>query len=149
MFEKRKETIAHADSTTLIAAGTVVTGNLSFAGCIEIEGRVEGDILAADPGHGTVRVLANGVVDGRICAPCVIINGRVNGDVDANGQVELASKAIVTGNVHYRLIEMVKGAQVNGNLVYEAEDSPRAAVRTVEAETGSKAAPGGMVPQPE
>lgn len=126
MFAKGKETNQHADSTTLIAAGTVVTGNLQFAGSIEIEGRIDGDISAADPAHGTVRVLADGVVDGRISAPRVIINGTVNGDVHAGEHVELAAKAAVTGNVHYKLIEMVKGAQVNGNLVYQDDAVQRA-----------------------
>ena len=32
--------------------------------------------------------------------------------------VELAANAVVTGTVHYNLIEMVMGAQVNGSLVH-------------------------------
>ncbi|WP_369809176.1 polymer-forming cytoskeletal protein [Oceanicoccus sp. KOV_DT_Chl] len=48
----------------------------------------------------------------------MIINGEVLGDVHCDQHVELAAKASVEGNVHYNLIEMVKGAQLNGNLVY-------------------------------
>lgn len=125
MFAKGKEAAGpaqHANSTTLIAAGTTISGNINFAGSIEIEGRIEGDISAMDKNHGTVRVLADGVVEGRISAPAIIVNGTVNGDVHASEHVELAAKATVTGNVHYKLIEMVKGAQINGNLVYSGTE---------------------------
>jgi cytoskeletal protein CcmA (bactofilin family) len=124
MFSKGKAPNPHANNTTLIAAGTTVTGNLAFSGNVEVEGKVVGDLVASDPGHGTVRVLAAGVVEGEIRAPTVIVNGTVNGDVHASEHVELAAKATVTGNVHYKLIEMVKGAQVNGNLVYAGGESP-------------------------
>ena len=140
MFAKGKVNPSqHVNNTTLIAAGTAVQGNIKFSGNIEIEGRIEGDISSSEPGQGTVRVLAAGVVEGRICAPTVIINGTVNGDVYASDHVELAAKAMVTGNVHYKLIEMVKGAQVNGSLVYSGDgrDKP---VRKSETNSTSAAA---------
>ena len=37
-------------------------------------------------------------------------------------RVELATKALVCGDVHYQMMEMVKGAQINGGLMY-TEDS--------------------------
>ena len=41
------------------------------------------------------------------------------------------AKAVVEGNVHYQLIEMVKGSQVNGNLVYDdGESSAKEASKT-------------------
>jgi cytoskeletal protein CcmA (bactofilin family) len=143
MFAKGKNAGGHAGSTTLVAAGTTITGNVKFSGSIDIEGRIEGDIAAADPDHGTVRVLADGVVEGQIRAPSVIVNGVVNGDVHAGDHVELAAKATVTGNVHYKLIEMVKGAQVNGSLVYSGENRSTAATRSQPASGIAAPAPTG------
>jgi len=54
-------------------------------------------------------------------APHVIINGRVDGDVFSSEHVELAANAVVNGTVHYKLIEMVMGAQVNGSLIHETD----------------------------
>ena len=54
--------------------------------------------------------------------PNVVLNGGVNGEVHSTGHVELATHARVSGNVYYRLIEMARGAEVNGNLVRCSED---------------------------
>jgi cytoskeletal protein CcmA (bactofilin family) len=45
---------------------------------------------------------------------------------------------VVEGNVHYQLIEMVKGSQVNGNLVYSA--SSGAAKKTADEPAAVKIA---------
>ena len=125
MFSSGKKPQTLSNQTTLVAAGTTVCGNITFAGNVEIEGRVEGDIESIDTEHGVVTVLADGVVEGRIRAPDVIINGKVEGDVISDSHVALAARAMVTGNVFYHLIEMVKGAQVNGKLLYHGDSDSK------------------------
>ena len=88
-----------------------------------IEGKVTGNIYVSSGSDAHARVLEKGTVEGEIRAPSIVINGTVNGNVYSDKHVELAAKAIVNGNLHYNLIEMVKGAQINGNLVYSAESS--------------------------
>jgi cytoskeletal protein CcmA (bactofilin family) len=106
-----------ANTHTLIAKGTKILGDLYFAGDLQIEGEIKGNIYAESAGQARVVVAENGVVMGEIHGTQVVINGQVNGDVYSSKHLELAAKAQVTGNVYYQLIEMVKGAQVNGNLV--------------------------------
>ncbi len=105
-------------STTLISKDSEIDGNIKFSGDLEVQGLVRGNISAAPDSKATVRVVEGGRVEGEIHAPVVIINGRIVGDVHCSEHVELAAKAEVEGNVHYNLIEMVKGSQVNGNLMY-------------------------------
>ena len=64
-----------------------------------------------------IRVLEKGSVEGEICVPSVIINGLVKGDVRSTKHIELAAKAVVAGNVYYKLIEMVLGSEVNGHFM--------------------------------
>jgi cytoskeletal protein CcmA (bactofilin family) len=52
----------------------------------------------------------------------IVINGLVEGDVYSSNHIELAAKARVSGNVHYHLIEMVMGSEVNGSLSHRAAD---------------------------
>jgi cytoskeletal protein CcmA (bactofilin family) len=106
------------DSTTLISKDSEVVGDLKFSGDLEVQGRVRGNIIAKTDKSAAVRIVDGGCVEGEIHAPTVIINGKMIGDVHSSEHVELASKAQVDGNVHYQLIEMVKGAQVNGSLLY-------------------------------
>lgn len=124
MFGK-KETSASfsAGSTTLVSKNTQIVGDINFSGNLMIEGKVTGNIYVSSGSDAHARVLEKGVVEGEIRVPTIVINGTVNGDVYSDKHVELAAKAIVNGNVHYSLIEMVKGAQVNGNLVYSAQSS--------------------------
>jgi cytoskeletal protein CcmA (bactofilin family) len=109
------------NGTTLLARSIEVTGDIRFEGHLEVEGRVVGDIYAREGSNARVRVLENGVVEGHIHAPNVVINGQVIGDVHATKHLELAAHAVVNGNVHYQVVEMVKGAQVNGNLMHVSD----------------------------
>lgn len=110
-------------STTLISKNTEVVGDIHFSGTLHIEGTLRGNIYVKDGGDAHLDVAENGKVEGQITVPTVRINGCVVGDIYSTKHVELAAKAEVEGNVHYKLIEMVKGAQVNGNLVYSAEEA--------------------------
>ena len=104
--------------TTLIARNTRVEGTLKYSGELDIEGVIAGDIFAEKGKKSVVKILEHGRVEGEVRAPEVIINGHVAGDVYAAGQLYLAEKAVVEGNVHYNTIEMEKGAQINGKLVH-------------------------------
>lgn len=117
-------------TTTLIAKGTEIVGDVKFKGNLEIEGKVCGSISAIAGGDAMVRILEHGEVEGDIEVPVVIINGRVHGDVHSGAHIELANKAKVDGNVHYNLIEMVKGAQINGSLLYSGTEKGKSAGRT-------------------
>ncbi len=105
-------------STTLISKSTELVGDIHFNGNLEIEGRVRGNIYAEEGSDARVRIMEKGLVEGEICVPTIVINGAVHGDVHSSKHIELAAKAAVQGNVHYNMIEMVKGAQVNGSLLY-------------------------------
>ncbi len=108
---------------TLISKGTKIKGDLHFSGNLEVEGVIEGNIIADDNSVGAVRILETGLVKGQVKAPIIVINGNVEGDVISTEHIELANKAVVIGNVYYHLIEMVKGAQVNGSLMYHKSGS--------------------------
>lgn len=117
--------MAFSNNHTLISRGTKVVGDLHFTGDLQIEGTVVGNIVADSGNDAKLVVAEKGTVEGEIRCPMVIINGTVNGNVYSTKHVELAAKAAVEGNVHYHLIEMVKGAQVNGSLVYSGADGAR------------------------
>lgn len=122
--------------TTLISKSTEITGDLKFTGSLVVEGKVTGNIICEEGSAAKLQLFDTGVVCGEIRVPTVVINGKVQGDVFASEHVELASQAVVDGNVHYQLIEMVKGAQVNGNLVYAK--TPGEPVITVEESADAK-----------
>jgi cytoskeletal protein CcmA (bactofilin family) len=101
--------------TSLIATGAELNGDLRFQGAVQVDGRMNGNILTSD---GMVRVSVEGQVEGEIRAPHIVIDGEVIGDVHASEHLELGARARVRGNLYYGLMEMVMGAQIEGRLCH-------------------------------
>jgi len=141
MFGKKETTTSFsAGTTTLVSKNTEVVGDINFSGNLMVEGTVKGNMYSVDGADAHARILESGIIEGEIRVPTIVINGTINGDVYSSKHIELAAKAIINGNVHYELIEMVKGAQVNGNLVYSAKSSVKKAVDSLSAKQDSSEA---------
>lgn len=121
--------------TTLIAGDTELRGNIRFAGAVQVDGRVVGNIDADD---GLVSVTCEGYVEGIIKAPRVVIDGVIVGDVHALEHLQLDARARVDGDLYYRFMEMVAGAQINGQLHYLGEESSGREVDSLTGEFGLK-----------
>lgn len=104
---------------TLIGAGTQVIGDVHFKGGLHIDGAIQGNVLALPDMPATLSVSDSGLIQGSVQVPNVVLNGAVTGDIHASERVELGATAKVAGNVHYGLIEMAMGAQINGKLIHE------------------------------
>jgi cytoskeletal protein CcmA (bactofilin family) len=115
-----KKTSQSSNNTSLIARGMEFHGDLYFSGVLEIEGLIVGNIIAQDDVVAEVRIREAGVVKGLVRAPVVIVNGVVEGDIYCSSHIEMATKARVTGNVFYHLMEMVLGCVVDGQLTHKA-----------------------------
>lgn len=116
-----------ANNETVISAKTEVSGDVRVSGGLNVDGRIKGNILA-DPDSGSiVRISEKGMVEGEIRAPHIVINGEVKGDVYSSDHLELDKKAVINGDVHYVMMEMVMGAKVNGKLLYVAAEKGKKA----------------------
>jgi cytoskeletal protein CcmA (bactofilin family) len=107
-----------SESTTLVAAGTELKGDLNFSGSLEIQGSIVGKIVADDE-TAQIRILNGGSVLGEIWVPNVIVNGLIKGDIYASKHIQLAAKAKVEGTIYYSSIEIERGADIGGKLVHE------------------------------
>jgi cytoskeletal protein CcmA (bactofilin family) len=115
MWERKKHSpLKRIDS--LIGAGTVVHGDVTFTGGLRIDGQVHGNVIAAEGEPGTLVVSAQARIEGEIRVSHVVINGTVNGAVTVGDHLELQAKARVTGDVAYRTLEMHVGAVIEGRL---------------------------------
>lgn len=119
MFGAKSKPQNRIDS--LIGAGTTVEGDVNFVGGLRIDGRVTGNVVAFDDKPGMLVVSEQAEIEGEIRVHHVVINGTVTGSIYAADSLELQPKAHITGDVHYKSLEMQLGAVVQGRLVYEAE----------------------------
>ena len=115
---------------TLVSKGTRIVGDVHFSGELNVEGQLVGNIIADN--NSELVISQSGQIEGQIQAPKVIVRGLIQGDIHCTKHLELGATAIVNGNVFYTLIEMVKGSQVNGSLVYvdESEGKKKATAAT-------------------
>jgi len=107
--------------TTLIAPGTLVTGRISGATEVLVEGDVEGDLQV----DGVVTVGAEGKVRGEIFARVVKIGGRVTGNVRGGERVEVLPTGSLEGDVAAPRVTIAEGAFFKGR-VEMGGDKPNA-----------------------
>ncbi len=148
MLGSRKSGFGPSGNTTLVARDTTIVGDIHFSGSLDVEGLVQGSIYAEEGKDALVRIIDKGLVQGEIRAPSVVVNGMVEGDVYSTKHLELAAKGRVQGNVHYTLLEMAAGSEVNGSLTHATaaavgrEKAPDPSVEVTEASSGKKSGPG-------
>ena len=120
MFKsKNKSTI-----DSLIGASTNIEGNVHFKGGLRIDGRVKGNVIA-EAGTPSILVISEqAVIDGEVRAGHVVVNGVINGPVFSSDLIELQSKARISGDVHYKALEMMNGALVSGKLAHDQVAEP-------------------------
>ena len=129
MFGGKGGSKPHNNIECLIGAGATVEGSIIFSGGLRVDGRVRGDVIASEGKPGTLVLSEQAQIEGEIRVSHVVINGTVIGPVHASEYVELQPKANVTGDVHYKTLEIQLGAVVQGRLVYESGDKSENVVK--------------------
>ncbi|GKS75271.1 polymer-forming cytoskeletal protein [Acidovorax sp. SUPP950] len=112
MFSRKKQ----PPIKSLIAHGTRINGEVRFSEGLRIDGEVAGDVRASDEQPSILVISESARVEGAVHAAHVIVNGTVLGPVHAAELLELQPKARITGNVHYKSLEMHQGATISGQM---------------------------------
>jgi cytoskeletal protein CcmA (bactofilin family) len=94
---------------SIISADLVVSGTLSSAGDIQVDGRVEGDVRSAGLVIGD-----KAEVHGEIYAEEVTVRGKVVGRINAR-KILLASTSHVEGDILHEAFAVESGAFFEGN----------------------------------
>lgn len=115
-----------------MAHGTRIDGNVLFGEGMRIDGEVVGDIRSGTEQPSILVISESARVEGAVHADHVIVNGSVTGPVHAAELLELQPKARITGNVHYKALEMHQGAMITGQmcpLAAVADEKPHCSCR--------------------
>lgn len=109
-----KAEVRRADGAlSIIANGTIVSGDVKTDGTVKIEGEVLGNVHA-----GQQVLLARGSrVKGDVQTREAVIGGLVEGAIHALERVEIQATAVVLGDITTQRIVIAEGGQVNGGLV--------------------------------
>jgi len=128
MFRRKNTmTIDAGRLAGLLAADTCVRGDVTFAGGLRIDGRVEGSVLGKPDGRDLLVLSEKGAIVGSVKVYDAVINGRVEGDMEVGHFLELQPGARVTGNITYRTLKLDCGAVVDGKLLRTGDETATAA----------------------
>jgi len=136
MFKNKPPLVDGQSIDTLIGPQVTIHGDLVFSGGLYVEGRIFGKVIAEDGQPAVLTVAEQGRIEGEVQVPVVMINGELQGDVFEAERVELASKARVLGNVHYRRAETKAGAILTGRLIHVDAETQAMAPPTLVSATG-------------
>lgn len=108
MSQKAKESVR-----SIIPAGMTLRGKIEGADELTVAGVVDGEVHL----RGTLHLLENGHLRGRVTVWEALIAGRTEGIVMASDRAEILSTAQVEGEIRARRLTVVEGALVNGRMI--------------------------------
>ncbi|HNV88231.1 MAG TPA: polymer-forming cytoskeletal protein [Methylotenera sp.] len=115
-FKKANKIDSRID--TLVGADTRIEGDLHFSGGLRVDGAIRGDVTEQNGTPSTLIISEHGSIEGAVTAAKIVLNGKVIGTVKSSHFIELQTKARITGDLHYKSLEMHTGAVIEGKLVY-------------------------------
>ena len=121
--------ISKSTIPSIIASDLNILGNLVSEGVVEIQGKIEGNLICAG---ATIR--QQGCVKGDIVAESIQIDGEVRGLVKARN-VRISDTGKVTGIVMYETLSIKDGAFIDGqckNTDISLKDRENATLRLAE-----------------
>ncbi len=104
-------------SASLFETDIEIVGDVSFAGELYLQGRVNGNLVAPNDSNASLFLQDNSEVIGEIRVPLLVVSGKISGDIFSTRRISLKSTAEVVGNIHYAEIHVEQGATINGSLV--------------------------------
>jgi len=99
-------------SKTVIGVGATFAGKIANARVVEVHGKVNADLTAKK-----VMIGEAGHFDGAICAELVVVSGHYEGKMQA-GSVWATATASISGKLHYKTLQMDRGAALNCHIVH-------------------------------
>ena len=126
MFFKKANKIDNRIDT-LVGADTRIEGDLHFSGGLRVDGAIRGNVSEQNGTPSTLILSEHGKIEGAVTSAKIVLNGKVTGNVKSSHFIELQTKARITGDLHYKSLEMHTGAVIEGKLVYVG-DAPEEAL---------------------
>ena len=99
-----------ASSTSIIGAGTTITGNVQSNGDIRIDGVIKGNLIA----KAKILIGAEGVIEGDIDGKQADVLGKVTGKIKVADLLYLHGQAVVDGDIYAGKLQIEPTASFNG-----------------------------------
>ena len=131
-----------SDEVTEITKGTVIEGNISSNGSLNVYGKIKGNVsckgklmIAGEivgessakeifvnnakidgdvKSDGTIKIANGSIIIGSVYATSAVVAGAIKGDIDVHGPVIVDGTAVVKGDIKSRSVQINNGAAIEG-----------------------------------
>ncbi|MEE1877706.1 bactofilin family protein [Altererythrobacter litoralis] len=107
---------SNSSTFSVIGSDVTIKGDISASADLHVDGTIEGDIACASLVQGE-----SSKITGGITAESARLAGKVTGSIRARELVILRS-AQIEGDVHYEALTIEQGAQVDGRFAHGARN---------------------------
>lgn len=104
----------------IIAAGTLINGDIKANGDIRVDGQVIGNLIA----QGRIVIGGSGQVEGEIHCQSGDFSGEVQGKVYVSELLSIRASASITGDIQTQKISIEPGAVFTGNCSMQSAQQP-------------------------
>ena len=104
-------------ATSLVAAGTFLSGDITFCNELVIAGTVNGSVTSTGDNDSIVKILEGGKFTGEILAPKIEISGQVEANITGTASVYIGPTANVSGVIRFLKLAVSPGATISGELI--------------------------------
>jgi len=104
-------------ATSLVAAGTFLSGDITFCNELVIAGTVNGSVTSTGDNDSIVKILEGGKFTGEILAPKIEISGQVEANITGTASVSIGPTANVSGVIRFLKLAVSPGATISGELI--------------------------------
>jgi cytoskeletal protein CcmA (bactofilin family) len=100
-------------TSTVIAEGLRIIGNVSSDGAVQVNGQIDGNLNCT-----SITVSPKALINGGVKARSVVVNGKVDGPI-VGQDVVLKSQAFVAGDIQSQTLFIERGAHFEGRSLRE------------------------------
>lgn len=111
MFEKPKNQDHLLGKTNRIVEGTVITGDVTTLADFRLDGKLNGNFTS----QGKIVIGATGEVIGDVICKSIDIEGTFSGKLQAEGMLNVKSKAYIRGEVIVGKLSVEPGARLEAS----------------------------------
>ena len=136
MFGSKAKTSASTEPT-IIGRGTVIEGTVRVAGRVQVDGAIDGSLLA----EGHVSVGPTGSILGEVIAHELAVGGRVEGKVSVREHLHIAPQGVCRGDVRYGSLQVDRGGVLDGSTAHGDGTNTMQTQDGVDAESDMQSSP--------
>jgi cytoskeletal protein CcmA (bactofilin family) len=125
MFGSKTTKAKAATEPTVIGRGTVIEGTVRVSGRVQVDGEIEGSLIA----EGHVSVGPSGSIVGEVVADQLAVGGRVEGKVTVREHLHIAPGGSTRGELRYGSLQVDRGGVIDGSTLHgEGPNTPEASL---------------------